>query len=42
MSLRLPTKSEFDKIKFTIWSIFEILLMVLAMAAVIRIALKHI
>jgi hypothetical protein len=42
MSFRFPTKSEFDSIKFTIWSVFEILLMVLAMAAVIVVALKHI
>jgi len=42
MSFRLPAKNEFDRIKFTIWSVFEILLMVLATTAVIVVALKHI
>jgi hypothetical protein len=42
MSFRLPTRNEFDKIRFTIWSVFEILLMVLAMVAVIAVAWKHI
>jgi hypothetical protein len=42
MNLRLPTKTHFDKIRFTIWSVFEILLMVLAMVAVIAVAWKHI
>jgi hypothetical protein len=42
MSLRLPSKAHFEKVRFTIWSVFEILLMVLAMAAVISVALKHI
>jgi hypothetical protein len=42
MSFRLPTKNEFDKIKFAIWSVFEILLMLLAMVAVIAVAWKHI
>jgi hypothetical protein len=41
MSFRFPTKNEFDKIRFTIWSVFEILLMVLAMVAVIAVAWKH-
>jgi hypothetical protein len=40
MSFRFPTKSEFDKIRFTIWSVFEILL-ILAMVAVIAAAWKH-
>jgi hypothetical protein len=35
MSIRFPTKDDFDKLRFAIWSIFEILLMVLAMAAVV-------
>ena len=42
MNLRLPTRGEFDRIRFTIWSLFEILLMVLAMFAVIAVAWKHI
>jgi hypothetical protein len=42
MSSRFPTKSDFDKIRFTIWSVFEILLMVSAMVAVVAVALKHI
>jgi len=41
MNFRFPTKNEFDKIRFTIWSVFEILLMVLAMVAVIAAAWKH-
>jgi len=42
MSFRFPTKSEFDRIRFTIWSVFEIVLMVLAMVAVIAVAWRHI
>jgi len=42
MSFRFSTKNEFDKIRFTIWSVFEILLMVLAMVAVIAAAWRHI
>jgi hypothetical protein len=41
MSFRLPTKSEFDKVRYTIWSVFEIVLMVLAMVAVVGVAWKH-
>lgn len=41
MTFRLPKKHDFDRIRFTIWSIFEILLMVLAMIAVIVVAWKH-
>ena len=40
MNMRLPNKAAFDRIRFTIWSLFEILLMVLAMAAVIAVAWK--
>jgi hypothetical protein len=42
MNLRLPNKTLFDKIRFTIWSVFETLLMVLAMVAVIAVAWKHV
>ncbi len=42
MDFRFPTKHEFEKIRLTIWSVFEIMLMVLAMVAVIAVALKHI
>lgn len=42
MSFRFPKKEEFDRIRFTISSIFEIVLMVLAMIAVIGVAWNHI
>jgi hypothetical protein len=42
MTLRFPTKNEFDRIRFMIRSVFEIVLMVLTMVAVITVALKHI
>jgi hypothetical protein len=42
MNIHLPTKTDFERIRFTIWSVFEILLMVLAMVAVIAVACKHI
>lgn len=42
MSLRIPTKTDFDRIRFVIRSVFEILLMVLAIIAVIVGAWKHI
>jgi hypothetical protein len=42
MRFRLPTKKEFDKIRFAISSVFEIVIMVLAMVAVIAIGWKHI
>lgn len=38
MSLRFPTKHDFERIRFTIWSVFEIVLMVLAMVAVLAVA----
>jgi hypothetical protein len=40
--MRFPTKHEFDRIRFTLWNVFEILLMLLAMIAVIAVAWKHI
>jgi hypothetical protein len=39
---RLPSKEQFEAIRITIWNVFEIVLMLIAMAAVIIIALKHI
>ena len=42
MEFRLPTKEEFDAIRFTLWNVFEIVLMLIAMIAVVIIALKHI
>lgn len=40
--MRLPTQEEFDAIRFVVWNIFEILLMVLAMIAVVGISFRHI
>jgi competence protein ComGC len=40
--MRLPTKEEFDALRFALWNIFEIVLMLIAMASVIVLALKHI
>ena len=40
--MRLPTKEEFDAVRFTLWNVFEILLMVLAMIAVAAVSFKHI
>jgi len=40
--MRLPTKHQFDTIRLALWNIFEILLMLLAMGAVIAVAWKHI
>lgn len=42
MMILLPTKEEFDAIRFAIWNIFEIVLMLIAMAGVIMFSLKHI
>jgi hypothetical protein len=42
MEFRLPSKEQFDAIRFTIWNVFEIVLMLIAMAAVIVFSLKHI
>jgi hypothetical protein len=42
MPLRLPTKGKFDAIRFAIWNVFEIVLMLIAMVAVIVYSLKHI
>lgn len=41
MEFRLPKKEEFDAIRFTLWNVFEIVLMLIAMIAVVIIALKH-
>jgi hypothetical protein len=38
----LPSKEQFDAIRFTIWNVFEIVLMLIAMVAVIIFSLKHI
>jgi len=40
--MRLPNKEEFDAIRFTIWNVFEIVLMLIAMAGVIVFSLQHI
>jgi hypothetical protein len=40
--MRLPTKEEFDAVRFALWSVFEIVLMLIAMVAVIVVSLKHI
>ncbi|MGD0778769.1 MAG: hypothetical protein ABSC05_38820 [Candidatus Solibacter sp.] len=42
MRFRLPTKEEFDAVRFAIWNIFEIVLMLIAMAGVIVYSLRHI
>ena len=42
MNFRLPSKEEFDEIRFTIWNVFEIVLMLIAMAGVIVFSLQHI
>jgi hypothetical protein len=42
MSSRLPTKDEFDAVRFAIWNIFEIVLMLIAMAGVVVYSLRHI
>jgi len=40
--MRLPTREEFDAVRFALWNTFEILLMVLAMVAVVMVAVRHI
>jgi len=42
MRLRLPARETFDALRFTIWSIFEIALMLIAMFGVIAVAIRHI
>jgi hypothetical protein len=42
MHFRLPTKEEFDALRFAIWNVFEIVLMLIAMVGVIVYSLKHI
>jgi hypothetical protein len=42
MHLRLPLKEEFDAVRFAIWNVFEIILMLIAMAGVVVYSLKHI
>jgi hypothetical protein len=41
MSFQLPMKSEFDKVRYAIWRVFEIVLMVLAMVAAVGAEWKH-
>ena len=38
----MPTKEEFDAVRFALWNVFEILLMILAMVAVVIVAIRHI
>lgn len=38
----LPTKEQFDAVRFAIWNIFEIVVMVIAMAGVVLYSLRHI
>jgi hypothetical protein len=38
----LPTNGEFDAVRCALWNVFEILLMVLAMTAVVMVAFRHI
>ena len=38
----MPAKEEFDAVRIALWNIFEILLMVLAMVAVVVVAVRHI
>jgi hypothetical protein len=42
MRFRLPTKEEFDAVRFAIWNVFEIVLMLIAMAGVIVYSFRHI
>jgi hypothetical protein len=42
MEFRLPSKEQFDAIRFTTWNVFEIVLMLIAMVAVIIFSLPHI
>ncbi len=39
--MRLPTKQDFEATRATIWNIFEIVLMLIAMAGVVTLSLKH-
>ena len=39
--MRLPTEEEFEAIRVTIWNVFEIILMLIAMASIVAISLKH-
>jgi hypothetical protein len=40
--MRVPNRRDFDQIRFAVWNVFEIVLMILAMIAVIMTALRHI
>ncbi|MGJ5814536.1 hypothetical protein [Paludibaculum fermentans] len=40
--MRLPAKEEFDAIRFVVWSVFEIVLMLIAMASVLVYSFDHI
>ena len=42
MPITLPTKDDFEAVRFALWNIFEIALMIIAMAGVIVFSLKHI
>lgn len=42
MEFRLPSKEQFGAIRFTIWNVLEIVLMLIAMVAVVIFSLKHI
>jgi hypothetical protein len=42
MHVSLPTKEEFDAVRFAIRNVFEIVLMLIARAGVIVYSLKHI
>lgn len=42
MHFRLPTKDEFDALRFVIWNVFEVVLMLIAMGSVIVYSLRHI
>lgn len=42
MHMHMPTTEEFDALRLFIWSIFEIVLMLIAMVAVVALSLKHI
>ena len=40
--MHVPSKHDFDRVRFALWNIFEILLMLLAMIAVVMTAWRHI
>lgn len=42
MQMHMPTKEEFDALRLLLWNIFEIVLMLIAMVAVVALSLKHI